>query len=53
MMDVNVSCKSLDCPYTVTFYGSLFHDVSTRKEVENFPLYHHIMACTIFIDSTT
>lgn len=28
MMDVNVACKSLDCPYTVTFYGSLFHDVS-------------------------
>ena len=27
MMDVNVARKSLDCPYTVTFYGSLFHDV--------------------------
>ena len=28
MMDVNVACKSLDCPYTITFYGSLFHNVS-------------------------
>ena len=26
MMDVNVAFKSLDCPYTFSFYDSLFHD---------------------------
>ena len=28
-MDVHVSMRCLDCPYTVTFYGALFKDVST------------------------
>ena len=27
-MDLRVSMRCLDCPYTVTFYGALFKDVS-------------------------
>ena len=43
MMDVNVACKSLDCPYTVTFYGSLFHEV---RDVND--LVRHYLEITIY-----
>ena len=33
LMEHNISMKSMDCPYTITFYGALFGDV--RKNPSN------------------
>ena len=35
LMDVNVAMKSLDCPYTVTFYGTLFHEVNCESACQS------------------
>ena len=30
LMDYHIAMKSLDCPYTVTFYGAMFREVKKK-----------------------
>lgn len=40
LMDLDISMRTVDCPFTVTFYGALFREVRLPGGGAAFPLLH-------------
>lgn len=46
-MDLDISMRTVDCFFTVTFYGALFREVNKQEHVLCYPIYSR--ACDHFV----
>ena len=50
LMDYHIAMKSLDCPYTVTFYGAMFREV--KRKIPSQHLSFLLSILLLFLTST-
>ena len=51
LMDLNINMRSLDCPYTVTFYGALFREVCLSSKAFGRANFNYCICCWTDITS--